>query len=77
MHDCRDMDELHLCESWPGDDPAAMQFDFDVGDTAKGLDLAFGLTMAIVVSLMQTCHALREIGHTAVTLHYLGKAHVP
>ncbi len=36
------------------DNIAAMQFDFDVADTAKGLDLAFGLTMAIVVSLMQT-----------------------
>lgn len=54
-----------------------MQFDFDVGGTAKSLDLAFGLTMAIVVNLMQTCHTLREIGHTAVTLHYLGKAYRP
>ena len=26
-----------------------MQFDYDVGSTPEGLDLAFGLTMAIVV----------------------------
>ena len=32
----------------------AVQFDYNVGSTLEGLDLAFGLTMAIVV-----CHWFR------------------
>ncbi|CAK0784313.1 hypothetical protein CVIRNUC_007517 [Coccomyxa viridis] len=43
-----------------------LQFDYNVGSTLEGLDLAFGLTMAIVVALSVNSMSLCGLIHAAV-----------